>query len=59
MKEQIQAVVAQLKDLFTDKNELRGFDDWDRLIGCVMTLEQVIRGLQWQDNKPTEEENEK
>ena len=52
MKETLQAVVVQLRKLFADKNELKGFDDWDALVGCVMALESLIRML----DIPTEEE---
>lgn len=52
MKETLQAVVSQLRRLFADKNELKGFDDWDAMVGCVMTLESLIRMM----DIPTEDE---
>lgn len=44
--EKLTAVVGTLKNLFSDKGELRGFDDWDSLIGCVVTLENIIAEFQ-------------
>ena len=41
MKETLLAVITQLKDLFKDKAELKGFDDWDAFIGCIIALEQI------------------
>ena len=40
-KETLLAVIKQLKDLFKDKAELKGFDDWDTFIGCIIALEQI------------------
>ena len=37
----VMAVAKQLRKLFSEKNELCGFDDWDALIGCVMLLEDA------------------
>lgn len=45
-KEKILAVIHTLKGLFADKAELVGFDDWDKLIGCIITLENLARGDQ-------------
>lgn len=44
----LNAVAEQLKNLFADKSELRGFNDWDALIGCVVGINQVIAELQEQ-----------
>ena len=44
--ETITAVIRTLKTLFQDKGELRGFDDWDSLIGCVVALENISQALQ-------------
>ena len=40
------AVSNQLKTLFADKGELKGINDWDALIGCVVGINQVIQELQ-------------
>lgn len=45
-KEKILAVINTLKGLFAEKSELVGFDDWDKLIGCIITLENLARGDQ-------------
>lgn len=52
MKEQIIAVISTLKNLFDDKHELRGFNDWDAFIGCIITLEGIASEL---SNLPSEE----
>lgn len=44
-QETILAVISTLKSLFADKHELRGFDDWDAFLGCVMALEGVSANL--------------
>lgn len=44
-QETILAVISTLKSLFADKHELRGFDDWDAFLGCVMALEGVSENL--------------
>ena len=54
--ETLNAVANQLKSLFAEKNELKGFDDWDALIGCVVGINQVIQELQTQQETPKEEE---
>lgn len=37
----ISDVIHTLTVLFADKDRLVGFADWDALIGCVMTLQNV------------------
>lgn len=50
-------VAEQLKSLFADKSELKGFDDWDVLIGCIVGINQVIQELQsQQEQTPSTEE---
>lgn len=44
--ETITAVIETIKSLFANGGELKGFDDWDALIGCVVALEQVKQNLQ-------------
>jgi len=46
MKEKLLAVSQTLRTLFAEKSELVGFDDWDKLIGCIITLENLARGDQ-------------
>lgn len=41
----IVSVINELKNLFKDKGELRGFDDWDHMIGCIMALQNVCNQL--------------
>ena len=48
--------IAELKSLFEKDGQLRGFDDWDRLIGIVMTLEKVQKMLE--SKKASEEESD-
>lgn len=55
--ETLQAVSENLKELFEDKGELRGFHDWDVLIGCVIALERVIVTLQTTDAQTEGDEN--
>ena len=51
----LNAVSEQLKSLFADKSELKGFADWDALIGCVVAINQVVAELQAQETPKTEE----
>lgn len=51
MKETLMAVIQTLCRLFQDKAELRGFSDWDRFVGCIQALEQIV-------NQLSEEESE-
>ena len=41
----LQKVTATLKSLFAEKGELKGFDDWDAFIGCIIVLEQMINSF--------------
>jgi len=45
MKETLMDVVQTLRSLFADKDELKGFSDWDKFIGCVILLEQIANRL--------------
>lgn len=49
------SIVKELKDLFSDKNELKGFDDWDRLIGCIIILEKLVNSFSNLANEPDTE----
>lgn len=51
MKETLMSVIQTLYGLFENKAELRGFDDWDRLIGCVVALQNVVNELNIQQGK--------
>jgi len=53
----LQAVVLQLRDLFKCKGELRGYDDWDKYIGCVIALEGLIQVFEEMKTDNTEEED--
>lgn len=43
--ETLVAVVNQLRELFLDKGELKGYDDWDKFLGCVNAIAQVAEAL--------------
>lgn len=45
MKETLIAVIQTLCGLFEDKAELRGFNDWDKFVGCIMALEQIANSI--------------
>jgi len=45
MKESLYSVISTLCGLFEDKAELRGFNDWDKFVGCIMTLEQIANSI--------------
>lgn len=53
MEETIRAVIGTLKALFSDKGELKGFGDWDALIGCVMALENIAAELSQEPQEET------
>lgn len=43
--EKLFAVISELEALFADKAELRGLNDWDAYIGCLLALKQVANDL--------------
>ncbi len=45
MKETLTAVIQTLCGLFEDKAELRGINDWDKFIECIITLQQLANSL--------------
>ena len=51
----LQAVVATLRRLFADKGELKGYDDWNALIGCIIVLEQLIDSFSTLKTEPKED----
>ena len=49
-------IIKQLRDLFLDKSELKGYDDWDRFLGCINVIHQVAQSLA--EEEPGEETEE-
>lgn len=49
-REKVNAVIATLMNLFAEKGELKGFADWDRFIGCIMTLQSVADMLEAEEH---------
>lgn len=45
MKETLIAVIQTLCGLFEDKAELRGINDWDKFIECIIALQQLANSL--------------
>lgn len=45
MKDTLMGIIQTLRSLFADKAELKGFNDWDKFIGCVILLEQIANKL--------------
>lgn len=50
------AVIRQLREIFLDKSELTGYDDWDKFFGCINAIEQVVSALQEEVTEKTTEE---
>ena len=50
------AVVNQLRELFLNKGELKGYDDWDKFLGCVNAIAQVAEALAEEKAPETAEE---
>ena len=50
------AVIQQLREIFLEKSELKGYDDWDRFFGCINAIQQVATKLA--ETEETEEETE-
>ena len=46
----------QLKDLFAEKDNLKGYHDWDRFLGAVLLIDQVIMALQQEDQQKEPQE---
>lgn len=49
------AVIKQLREIFIDKAELSGYDDWDRFFGCINAIVNVASSLK--EEGGTEVEN--
>lgn len=41
----LMAVIQQLREIFLNKSELKGYDDWDRFFGCINAIQQVAQSL--------------
>ena len=56
----IEAVIQNLKALFKEKDHLKGVDDWDTFIGCLVALEKVGAAIQIEEQaaQPAEENAE-
>ena len=39
------AVIQQLRGIFLEKSELKGYDDWDRFFGCINAIQRVAQSL--------------
>lgn len=52
------AVANQLQSIFKDKSDLNGYNDWDRFIGCVVTILTVANALSEQPEVVTETNGE-
>ena len=42
----LKAVIQQLRNIFLDKHELKGYDDWDSFFGCINAIESVAQDLE-------------
>lgn len=51
----LHAVIQQLRELFLEKGELKGFDDWDKFLGCISAIERVADEINAEN---TQEETE-
>lgn len=52
------AVIQQLREIFLNKPELKGYDDWDRFFGCINAIQRVAQSLaeETEVSEPEEEE---
>ena len=46
------AVVQQLREIFLEKSELKGYDDWDRFFGCINAIQKVAQNLTEDEPEP-------
>ena len=53
--ESLITAVQQLRGLFADKGELRGFNDWDTFLGSIVLIENAIAYLQQPEESIKEE----
>ena len=40
------AVIQQLREIFLNKSELKGYDDWDSFFGCINAIERVAQDME-------------
>lgn len=52
--ETLLAVINQLRNLFLDSAELKGYDDWDAFFGCINAIERVATDLSIQEQTAEE-----
>lgn len=43
--ESLLLATQQLKEMFANTHELKGFDDWDKFIGAICMIENVANSL--------------
>ena len=43
--ETLTLIASELRDLFKDSGELKGINDWDRLLGCIIAIENTAQVL--------------
>ena len=54
--EKLLAVIAQLRGIFMQKSELKGYDDWDAVFGCINAIESVAQYLDQAEKAQAESE---
>lgn len=54
----IAQISMALRELFKDKSELCGVDDWDTLIGILMALKEVANAVEEMEAQLKEETEE-
>ena len=50
------AAIQQLRELFLEKSELKGYDDCDKFLGCINAIQQVATALEEETEEETETE---
>lgn len=56
LSEKLLAVIAQLRGIFMQKSELKGYDDWDAFFGCINAIEDVAQHLDQAEKAQAESE---
>lgn len=54
LSQQIEQAYSALRNLFKDKSELKGVDDWDTLIGILMLLMDIENTVKELESKELE-----
>lgn len=49
------AVIQQLREIFLNGGELKGYDDWDRFFGCINAIERVANNIAESKEETVEE----